>query len=51
MVDITNPAQMSIVDAGELQIPGTVHLMSLARAGTVGVALGSTPRAMKWPMQ
>ncbi len=42
VIDVANPAQMSIVEAGELQISGTVHLISLAKDGTLGVALGST---------
>ena len=42
VIDIANPAQMTVVQAGELQIPGTVHVMSLAKAGTLGVALAST---------
>ena len=42
VIDIANPAQLSIVEAGELQIPGTVHLISLAKDDALGVALGST---------
>jgi uncharacterized membrane protein len=42
VIDIANPAQLSVVEAGELQIPGTVQVLALAREGNLAVALGTT---------
>jgi transglutaminase-like putative cysteine protease/uncharacterized membrane protein len=42
VVDISNPAAMTVIESGELQIPGTVQITGLAVDGNRAFLVGST---------